>query len=256
MKITLLSSAFSAAADAADQYLTTFLVNDRIAIDAGSLGFYASPRDQAAVRHVFLSHSHIDHLASLPIFLENTAGLAASPVVLHTSEAVQQCLRDDLFAGRLWPNFLELEHDGGPFVRLNTLEDGKPVDVEGLRITPIRVDHVVPTFGFLLEDDRSAVVIPSDTGPTAAIWARAAQTPHLKAVFLEATFPNDRQQLARATKHLTPADFVGEMRKMPEGTPFYAVHLKAQFRAQIVRELQSYRLPNLTIAPIGMVYEF
>jgi ribonuclease BN (tRNA processing enzyme) len=256
VKITLLPSTYSAAGAPSDQYLTTYLVNDCIAIDAGSLGFCQSPQEQAAVRHVFLSHTHMDHVASLPIFLENVAGLADMPVMLHASEAVQECLRNDLFAGRLWANFLELTHEGGPFVILRTLEEGQPVEVEGVRITPIAVHHVVPTLGFILEDERSAVVIASDTGPTEAIWARARQTSNLKAAFLEATFPNDHQRLADITLHLTPADFLREMQKLPEQTIFLAVHLKARFRPQVMRELADLHRPNLRIAQIGTTYEF
>ena len=256
MKITLLPSTFSASGAPSDQYLTTFLVNDRIAIDAGSLGFYKGPQEQAAIRHVFLSHTHMDHIASLPIFLENIAGLTDTPVVLHASEVVQECLRDDLFAGRLWADFLNLNHEGGPFVVLRSLEEGQPIEVEGLRITPIAVNHVVPTLGFILQDESSAIVMSSDTGPTEAIWARARQTPKLKAVFLEATFPNDQQRLADITLHLTPADFLREMQKLPEQTPFYAVHLKARFRTQVIHELESLQRPNLRIAQIGTTYEF
>ena len=71
MKITLIPSSVSGGADADNQYLTSFLVNDTVAVDAGSLGFYGTPREQARIRHVFLTHTHIDHIASLPIFVEN-----------------------------------------------------------------------------------------------------------------------------------------------------------------------------------------
>ena len=254
MKITLLPSTFSAAS--ADQYLTSYLVNDHIAIDAGSLGFYKSPQEQAAIRQLFLSHTHMDHVASLPIFLENIAGLTEKPVELYASAAVQECLRKELFAGRLWANFLELTHDTGPFVVLRTLSEGQALEVEGVRITPITVHHVVPTLGFILEDGASTVVIASDTGPTDAIWARARHAQNLKAVFLEATFPNSHQRLADLTLHLTPAAFRREMQKLPPQTAFYAVHLKAQFRAQVMRELTALQQPNLHVAQIGTTYEF
>jgi ribonuclease BN (tRNA processing enzyme) len=227
-----------------------------VAIDAGVLGYYGSPLEQAAVRHVFVSHSHIDHLASLPTFLENVAGLNQNPIVLHASDAVQECLRLDLFNNRLWPGFLELNQDNKPLFIFATIKSGEPVEVEGLRITPVSVRHVVPTLGFIVEDSAAAIVICSDTGPTEDIWAIARNTPNLKAVFLEATFPDAMTGLADVSMHLTPATFVGEMRKFGLPVPFFAVHLKARFREQLFRELSAKQLPGLQIAQVGTTYEF
>ena len=177
-------------------------------------------------------------------------------MTVYASDAVQQSLRLDLFNGRLWPNFLELTHEGGRFVNLATIQSGIPVEVEGMRITPIAVDHVVPTLGFLLEDAAGAVVISSDTGPTEAIWTAANQAANLKAVFLEATFSAEQVGLARLSQHLTTADFVREMQKLKRAATFLVVHLRARLREQVTRELLAYRLPNLEIVQFGKVYEF
>jgi ribonuclease BN (tRNA processing enzyme) len=252
----LLPSAVAGSGANPNQYSTSYRINDHVVIDAGAIGFYQGPTEQAAIRHVFLSHTHMDHLASLPIFLENIAGLSSTPVTLHASAEVQQCLRSDLFNGRLWANFLDLRYDDKPFVILHTIESGQSVEVEGLRITAVAVHHVVPTLGFLIEDTAAGVVITSDTGPTEEIWARARQLANLKAVFLEATFPDQFDRLADITLHLTPAGFVREMDKLPRSVSFFAVHLKAQFRAQVTQELQALQRSNLEIAEFSTTYEF
>lgn len=256
MKITLTPSAFGAHEVNPNQYLTSYVINDRVAIDAGAIGFYQGPREQAEIRHIFQSHSHFDHLASLPIFLENVVGFSETPVTLHASLEVQQSLRLDIFNGRLWPNFLELTHDNKPFVKLQTIESGQRVEVEGLRITAVAVNHVVPTLGFIIEDDNAAIVIASDTGATDEIWERASQMPKLRAAFLEATFPDEMTRLADLTLHLTPAGFVREMRKVSRPIAFYAVHLKAHFREAVTRELLAQRPTGIEIAKFGTTYEF
>src|SRR5262249_47255388 len=152
------------------------------------------------------------------------------PVKIFASDVVQQSLRQDLFNGRVWPRFLDMTLDGVPFVTLQTLHSGEAVTVEGLRVTPVAVDHAVPTLGVIIEDTNATVVIVSDTGPTTEIWTRAKSTPNVKAVFLEASFPNELSALATKTRHLTPATFVGEMAKLGQPAKFFAVHLKAQFR--------------------------
>jgi ribonuclease BN (tRNA processing enzyme) len=256
VKVTLVPSSLSTTADNACQYLSSYIVNGSLAFDAGSLGFYQTPAEQASIRHVILSHSHMDHVASLPIFLENVAGLTPAPVALYASEAVQHSLRLDLFNGRVWPDFLNLTHNKMPFVTVHTIASGGSFELEGLRITPVRVDHVVPTLGLILEGPTSAVVISADTGPTEELWQRAKKIPNLKAVFLEVTFPDAMTRQAEISKHLTPASFVNEVKKLALPVPFYAVHLKAQFREQVTRELLEYGLANVAIAEFGREYEF
>jgi ribonuclease BN (tRNA processing enzyme) len=252
VKITLLPSATSGES----QYSSSYLINDHVAIDAGCLGFWKYPVDQSAVRHLFLTHSHMDHIASLPIFLENIIGLSAAPVVIHASSEVLDCLRLDMFNGRVWANFLAIMHEGKPFAVVEELRSGEAVTVEGMRITPVAVNHAVPTQGFILEEANAAVVITSDTGPTEEIWKRAEQTPNLKGVFLEVTFPDSMADLAEVTRHLTPAGFVREMHKLTRPAKFLAVHLKAQYRDQVAQELLAHQLGNVEIAKFGTPYVF
>jgi ribonuclease BN (tRNA processing enzyme) len=254
VKVTVVPSAFGDSPSY--QYLTSILINDKVAFDAGSIGYYKGSEDQAAITHIFLSHSHIDHVGSLPIFLDNVAGLNEKPVVVLASEAVEDCLRRDLFAGRLWPDYLALTNDGKPFLTLETLRSGQPVEVHGLRVTPVWVSHAVPTMGFVVEEPASAVLIVSDTGPTEEIWRVAARVTNLKAVFLETSWPNEEKRLAEVSRHLTPAMFLSEMKKLDRDVPFFAVHIKPRYREQVEQQLLASGNMNARIAQLGATYEF
>lgn len=254
MKVMLVPSEVSA--PTGQQFLTSFLVNDTVAVDAGSIGFFADPQTQARVRHVLISHSHIDHLASLPILLDNTVFLKEEPLSVYGNSAVHDCLRRDLFNDRLWPDFFRLKAGSMPFLQFEALEAGQSVRIEGLQITAVEVNHVVPTLGFIIEDASAAVVFTSDTGPTDEIWQRANALPHLRAVFLEATFPSEMGGLADASKHFTTEGFAKEVQKVKPGTRLFAVHLKARFQAQVRAELQALGLPNLEVAEAGREYHF
>ena len=254
MKVMLVPSSMSE--PAGQQFLTSFLINDTVAIDAGSIGFFADPHTQARVRHVLISHSHIDHLASLPILLDNIVLLSDIPVTIHASSVVHDCLRRDLFNHRLWPDFFELKAGATPFLRFEALESGQTVQVQDLRITAVAVNHVVPTLGFIIDDGSSAVVIASDTGPTDEIWTRANQLANLRAVFLESTFPSELAGLAVVSRHLTTEGFASEVQKVKPGTRLFAVHLKARFQLQVRAELQALAMPNLEVAEPGREYHF
>jgi ribonuclease BN (tRNA processing enzyme) len=255
VNVTLLPSGFASRTEE-QQFLTSFLVNDRLAVDAGSLGFYGTPPDQARVRHVLLSHLHIDHIASLPIFVENAYEGKGECVTVHAYADVLDGLRQHVFNERIWPDFMKLSRNQAPFLKLEPLEPGRTIELDGLRITPVPVNHVVPTLGYVIADDTATVVFPSDTGPTDAIWEHANAAANLKAVFLEATFPNDMAGLAQLSKHLTAATFAAEARKLHRTVPLIAVHIKARFYDQVVRELQALGLPNLEIGRQGKRYVF
>ena len=256
MKVTLIPSATSSTGIEPSQFLVSYLINETIAIDAGCLGFYGTPDDQAKVRNVLITHTHIDHVASLPIFLENVFVGGSDSVTVHGSAVVLDGLQRDLFNGRIWPDFIGMSTPAMSFVRLNTIEANKPFELDGIKITPIAVNHLIPTLGFILEDGKATVVIPSDTGPTDEIWRVAAMLPNLRAVFLEAAFPNKMAGLAKASKHLTPAEFGIEAAKIPSDAELIAIHIKSRFRQEIIAELDALRLPNLTIGEFGRTYEF
>jgi cAMP phosphodiesterase len=253
VKITLLPSSVTPADDPR-QYLTSFLVNDTLAVDAGSLGFFGPPAEQARIKHVLITHSHIDHVASLPIFVENAYEAKKSCVTIRASQAVLDALHHDLFNGRIWPDFIALSTPEAPFLKTEKFEAGQTVELDGVRITAVAVNHVVPTTGFLLEEQGAAAVIVSDTGPTEEIWKAANALPHLKAVFLEACFPNAMASLAQVSRHLTPAMLAQEIQKLTRPTRVIVVHIKARFREQVVKELQDLGLPNLEVGQMGHTY--
>lgn len=255
MKVRLVPSVLGDAA-ASHQYLTSYILNDTVAIDAGALGYFCSWTDQARIEHVFLTHSHIDHVGSLPIFLENIYREAPDCVTIHGSEAVLASLKRDIFNSRVWPDFISLSTPGAPFLKLSTLRDFVPVQANGLKITPIPVDHVVPTQGFLIESAEASILIVSDTGPTTAIWERANAVANLKAVFLEATFPESLVELAGISKHLTPPLFAKEVGKLRGKPGLYAVHIKARYYEEVVAELNALGLPNFQLARFDRAYEF
>ncbi|WZO98198.1 3',5'-cyclic-nucleotide phosphodiesterase [Isosphaeraceae bacterium EP7] len=256
MKVTIIPSSMTPPGQHQEQYLISYLINDSVAVDAGCLGFYLTPVEQAKVQHVLISHTHADHIASLPIFAENAYEAGDACVTVHGSKAVLDCLRTDVFNGRVWPDFLGMAEGGLSFLRLGSLEHLRTIEVEGLRITPVEVNHVVPTMGFLIEDDHSAVVIASDTGPTEALWRLASATPRLDAVFLEASFPDELEWLAAVSMHMTPARFAVEASKVSHPARWIAVHMKARYREQIARELADLRLEGLEIGRFGVPYSF
>jgi ribonuclease BN (tRNA processing enzyme) len=254
MQIELISS--SVDGRASRQYLSSYRINRSVLVDAGAAGLDGSPEDQSDVRFVLISHAHADHIASLPILLENVYEPGGRGLTVFGSRSSLDTLRRHVFNDEVWPDLVRLSSAESRFLDLVEMESGATVELDGLRITAVAVDHVVPTFGFIVTEGDVSVLIVSDTGPTQAIWDAANATPNVKGVFLEASFPDSMSGLAAASKHLTPTTFAGEVRKLKSRPRIIAIHIKERHRRRIVEELEALGLPNLEIGVPGGVYDF
>ncbi|MFM1996221.1 MAG: hypothetical protein RLZZ111_608 [Planctomycetota bacterium] len=252
MRVELLPSSIPASDK---QFLVSFLVNDEVAVDAGSLGLLADIGRQERVRQVFITHEHLDHVATLPIFLENVYAPGRESVEVLAAPQVLDWLHRDLFNDRIWPDFIALSEQGDAFVRTTPLDPLVPVVRAGLTVTPVPVTHGVETLGLVVDDGRTAVAFPSDTGPTEAIWRHLAGVERLQAVFLEASFPQSLAWLAAKTGHLAPETFAAEVKKLPRDVRWIVVHRKARHADEIARDLHALGVENVEFVQPGTVYD-
>jgi len=236
--------------------LSSYIINGRLAIDAGAVGMYGTTSTQAAITDVVLTHSHLDHVAGLPILVDNVYEPAPGCVQVYGSPETLDCLRRDVFNNRLYPDMIGLSERLPPFLQLHELEPRRPLRLGDVTITPVPVDHVVPCFGFIVEDPTAAIAIATDTRPTDELWDLARQNPKLAAVFLESSFPIAEAELAGISGHMTTAQFAAEVAKLPRDVPVYPIHIKPRFYVQIVKELQALNIRQLNFPEAGIAYRF
>lgn len=213
------------------------------------------PNDQARIRHIFLTHVHLDHVATLPVFLETAFDPSREPITVYGHPDSLADLQKYIFNGVVWPDFVRLSVAGSPLLTLCPLDNEKPFQVNGLTITPVTVDHLVTTYGYVVTDGASTVVFGGDSGPTEQIWRVLSKYSPPRSVFLEASFPDAMGWLARESYHLTPSLFAEEVAKMPEMHTVLAVHIKPRFYEETVKELMSLKLSNLVVGAPGSDYE-
>ncbi|MEY4187459.1 MAG: hypothetical protein RIT02_2493 [Planctomycetota bacterium] len=254
MRVELLPS--SVGASGMLQFSQSVLINDYTAIDAGSVGCLVPLERQQLIRDVFLSHSHLDHIGSLPFFLDNVYRPVPECPRILASAATFASLRSDVFNDRIWPDFVRLSREETPFLRLQELRAEEPVNSCGLQVTPVSLDHPVPTLGFLVDDGSSTVAFITDTLPTRRVWELLAGCRNLRAVFLECSFPASLGWLAEKSGHLSSVTFAAELGQLRGDVPVLAWHLKPVFFDEIVSELRGLSRPGLTIAEPGRVYVF
>lgn len=238
------------------QHLVSFVVNGRLAIDAGCLGLCGTPVSQAAVTSVLLTHSHMDHVCSLPIFAINLLDATGQTLTVHAPPAVIASLRQDVFNGRLWPDLAAMTTNGKAFLEYKPIENRRPFTLDEFTVTAIPINHPVPTVGYLIDDGRSAVLFALDTGPTDEIFEAARANPRLKAAFIDTAFPDELEELALRSGHLTPSGMLAVAARLPEAVQKVASHLKPGYHDRIAEALRHTAVPNLSCAILGRDYEF
>lgn len=236
--------------------LTSLLIDGRIALDAGCLCAALPIERQLAIEAVVLTHSHADHTNSLPFFIDNVFGRNEGALEIHGSAPTVYAVRKHVFNSAVWPDFSRLPNHLVPSIKFVEFSDEDAIELGSLRLMPVPVNHVVPTHGFLIEDDRSAVLWSSDTGPTDRLWEVANRTPNLKALCIDVSFDDSLEDIAVASGHLTPSGLARELEKLEVEVPVLLHHLKPACIEAIRREVAALGLPRVDFLEQGRVYDF
>src|SRR5262245_32063799 len=162
--------------------MTSFLVNDTVALDAGWVSQALPLEAQVKVKDILISHSHLDHTCALPFLIDNNFSHPGFNVRIYALREVIASMKNHLFNNHTWPDFTSLPNNITPVLRLIEVVPEKPFEINGLTFRAIPVSHIVPTAGFVVEDKKTAIAFSSDTGPTERFWEVVNSVKKLKAV--------------------------------------------------------------------------
>ena len=258
MNIQLLPSSFDAGGRATSaQRLTCFLIDNRVTVDAGSIGIALTEAQRRTTRDVIITHPHMDHIASLPIYVDDLFAEVEEPIRIHATQEVIDLLKRDVFNDNVYPRFDVLKNERGAVMEYVPFVVDREFRVAHLTVTAASVNHIVPTVGLLVSDGKTTVAFSSDTAQTEAFWTMVNRAPHIDALFIEASFPDSMRELAEASKHLTPSMLSQELRKLNHnGMDILAVHLKPAYREAVEKELTALGIDKLSVMEMGRVYEW
>jgi cAMP phosphodiesterase len=233
---------------------TCFLVDDVLALDAGALTSSLSLEQLCKVDDILVGHSHFDHVKDLPLMADLIIGRRDKPVTIHASRECARALREYMFNNALWPDFTRIPTRKEPVLRIKAFRAGSTFQVGPYTVQSIPVHHPVESCGFVITHGRISLAMSGDTGPTEKLWKVLNQTPTLKALLVETSFPNALQQLADVSGHLTPQTLQSELDKFQRnGSSVLVYHLKPAFIQPLKRELAE--LP-VEVLELGDTFEF
>ena len=214
-----------------------FLIDDTLAIDAGGLTSNLSISDQQKLAAILLTHQHYDHIRDIPAIALNLS-LRCHSIEVYSTADVLATIETHLLNGVVYPEFQKLP-DSKPAVKLNVIKPYEPEKIDGHGILAIPVNHGDTTVGYQVSDNQGKTVFyTADTGPGfAQCWAHI--NPQL--LIADVTLPNDYEEFAKQTGHLTPNLLKQELiifRQLKGYLPqVIAVHMDAGLEEKIREEM-------------------
>ncbi len=218
-------------------HTTSFLLDHDILIDAGTGISELSLTELSMIDHIFITHSHLDHIACIPLLVDSVGFMRDRPITLYATEETLDILRQHIFNWKIWPDFSEIPSPQQPFMRYQAIELGEVVVLQGRRITALPANHVVPAVGYHLDSGAASLVFSGDTTCNDALWGVVNKIKNLRHLIIETAFSNSEKELAILSKHLCPSLLVEELAKFIGDAEVFITHLKPGEVELIMREI-------------------
>ncbi len=229
---------------------TSFLLDNDVLIDAGTGVGDLSLDEMAAVNHVLLTHSHLDHVASLPLMLDSVAArrmaAGAAPLMVHALPGTIAALKDHIFNNLIWPDFSAIPSVDTPLMRFVPIEIGEVLQVGGKQIEVLPAVHAVPAVGFAVDSPSGHWVFSGDTERNPAFWQRVNRI-KVAMLIIETAFSDRERELAQRSLHLSPSSLADELDQIDPSRrfPIYITHTKPAETGLIMEEIQRFdETPN------------
>jgi ribonuclease BN (tRNA processing enzyme) len=218
---------------------TSFLLDQDVLIDAGTGVGELSLTELAMIDHVFVTHSHLDHVACIPFMVDSVGFMRDRPLTIYASAETLDILKQHIFNWKIWPDFSEIPNVRQPYMRYQPIELGEAIILNGRRITPIPANHVVPAVGYHLDGGKASLVFSGDTTNNNALWKVVNKIENLRYLIIETAFSNSEKDLAVISKHLCPSMLAAELIKFKHDAEVFITHLKPGELELTMREIEN-----------------
>ncbi|MGH8806607.1 MAG: 3',5'-cyclic-nucleotide phosphodiesterase [Noviherbaspirillum sp.] len=220
-----------------ERFTTSLLVDDDILLDAGTGLSTLDINQLVRIEHVFITHTHLDHVVGLALLADAVQGKRSGPVTVHATEKIIAALKKHLFNWVLWPDFAAIPDPQNPSLRWEVTEPGATIDIGGRRITPHPVNHTVGSVAYLVDNKKSGFLFTGDMSSTPELWQTLRGETKVSKVIVDCSFSNADMELAAKSMHFCPRSLIEDIRSVPQVIEFLIYHLKPGQEELIMREL-------------------
>lgn len=224
---------------ARDCRTTSFLLDHDLLVDAGTGVGDLTLDEMAGIDHVLLTHSHLDHIAALPLMVDASAARRSAPLQVHALPGTIDALKAHIFNNTIWPDFSILPTPATPYISFHPLALGQILQLAGKQVEVLPAVHSVPAVGYAVSAGKGNWVFTGDTAHNPALWARVNQL-EVALLIIETAFSNRESALAERCAHLSPHALAGELACIGPGKnyPIYISHTKPTQTDLIMAEIE------------------
>jgi len=216
---------------------TALLVDSDILIDAGTGVGDLSLAELASIDHIFLTHSHLDHIASIPFLVDTVGDMRKAPITIWALQATIDALRKNIFNWVIWPDFAAIPSADAPSLVFRPIDIGQVVEIGARRLTVLPANHVVPAVGYAIGAGAGTFAYTGDTTSHPPLWDALNRISDLRYLVIETAFSDIDAELAERSRHINPtmlARELGHLRSHPE---VFITHLKPSQIELIMHEV-------------------
>ena len=215
---------------------TSFLIDDDVLVDAGT-GLGDLPlNSMTGIRHIFLTHSHMDHVVGLPLLADSMFGVHDEPIIVHALEETIKALKTHIFNWTMWPDFSELPTPENPSIDFRVMKPGDKMTIRSREFEMIPVNHTVPGVGYCVSTRNSTVVFSGDTTTNDSLWEVLNTYDNIDMMFVESAFSNSELEISKVSKHYCPSLLGQDIKKLKHRPDLWLTHFKPGEEDLIYRE--------------------
>ena len=236
---------------------TSLLIDDDILVDCGTGVGNLSLEEFTTIRHIFLTHSHLDHVVSLPLLVDTLFDrLQQRPLVLHCQPETFAALKSHIFNWTIWPDFFELPNKIDPVIRYSSLQPGESRKLGDRRVESVKVNHVVPGVGYCISDSVSTMAFSGDTTTNNHFWQLLNSQARLDLLVIECAFSEQARELSKVAKHYCPSLLAEDLARLRHRPKTCISHLKPGEENTIFKQLRK-ALPHVDLVRLvgGEVFQ-
>jgi cAMP phosphodiesterase len=191
------------------------LIDNDVLIDAGTGIGDLDLKDLDSIRHVFLTHAHLDHVAGLPMLADRVFDENFEvPLTVYAREETLRAVQDHLFNGVIWPDFAKLPSPHNPMLRYQVCSPGDTISIDHRDFYAVDVMHSVPSLGFTVQNSGGVFAVSGDTKTNETLWPVLNACDDLRVLVIEVSFPDEMQSLAADSGHYTPQTLTDDLQRL------------------------------------------
>ena len=225
---------------------TSFQIFKDIIIDAGNV-LNALGNETKDINHIFLTHSHADHIADLPFIIETFFEERSSPLTIYALEETIDVLQKHSFNNKIWPDFTKiklLKNDNFSLI-LKPIKINETINIHNYFIKAIHAEHIDGSCGYIVTKKNQSFIISGDTYINPILWEEINNNKTIKSLIIECSFPDKLENLATLTKHLTPSLIAKQLQNLKrKDISIFFYHLKPTYKKELLNDIKKHKLLN------------